>query len=283
MSRLQMAGTGLFALAAIGAGAVWVGSRVQQRAFATQRDYLHQAAALPQRPSPVSDRLPEPVARYLRWALPERHSIRLVHLQQAGRLRTDVRSDRWMPFTAEHHVAPAVVGFAWNARVSVAPLLHVRVRDAYIEGKGSGRVALLSAFPIGSAEDTPEMNSGSLHRFLAEAVWYPTALLPSEKLRWTPIDATRSLATLTDRGTSVSLEFRFSETGEVTGIYTPARWGSFDGGYEQRPWEGHFRNYAQRGGISVPSEGDVGWYVDGTWQAVWIGSVTRYDVDRAPD
>ena len=283
MRRLQIAGTALFALAAIAAGAVWVGSRVQQHAFAAQRDYLHHAATLSTPTSPASDHLPEPVARYLRWALPAPGAIRLVHLQQTGTLRTDVRSDSWMRFTAEHHVAPHAVGFAWNARVRVAPLLHVRVRDAYIDGKGSGRVALLSAFPVGGAEDTPEMNSGSLHRFLAEAVWYPTALLPSERLRWTAIDATRSLATLTDRGTSVSLEFRFSETGEVAGIYTPARWGSFDGGYEQRPWEGHFHNYAQRGGMFVPSEGDVGWYVDGTWRAVWIGSVTRYDVDRAPD
>src|SRR5688572_7450692 len=42
---------------------------------------------------------------------------------------------------------------------------------------GSGHVGLLSAFAVSAAAATPEMNSGSLHRYLAEAVWYPTALL----------------------------------------------------------------------------------------------------------
>jgi hypothetical protein len=121
------------------------------------------------------------------------------------------------------------------------------------------------------------MNSGSLHRYLAEAVWYPTALLPGPKLKWTEIDATRALATLTDHGVTVSLEFRFAGTGEVTGIYTPGRWGTFPGGYRQVPWEGHFRDYRERDGIVVPAEGDVGWYIDGEWRAVWKGTVTAFD------
>jgi hypothetical protein len=77
----------------------------------------------------------------------------------------------------------------------------------------------------------------------------------------------------------VSLEFRFAETGEVTGIYTPARWGTFAGGYEQRPWEGHFYNYQVHDGIRVPSSGDVGWYVAEQWQPVWKGTMTAFSVD----
>ena len=117
------------------------------------------------------------------------------------------------------------------------------------------------------------MNSGALHRYLAEAVWYPTALLPSAKLRWSPIDDNAALATLTDNGITVSLEFRFNATGEVAGIYSPARWGAFDGGYKQVPWEGHFLEYQSRGGIVVPSEGEVGWYSGGKWRPVWKGRI----------
>jgi hypothetical protein len=223
--------------------------------------------------------LPEPVDRYLRWSLPRAKSIHTVRLSQVGTLRTDVQSDRWMPFEAEHVVRPDTIGFVWNAHVKIVPLLHVRVRDAYIEGEGSGQVALLSAFPVSSAAGTPEMNSGSLHRFLAEAVWYPTALLPSPKLQWEAIDSNRALATLTDHGTTVSLEFRFADIGEITGIHTPGLWGTFGGRYEQRPWEGHFRRYVEREGMFVPTEGEVGWYVDGTWHAVWIGTITEFDVD----
>jgi len=77
---------------------------------------------------------------------------------------------------------------------------------------------------------------------------------------------------------SVSLEFRFAPSGEVTGIYTPARWGTFSGGFRQLPWEGHFRNYRQQDGILVPTEADVGWYIDDEWRAVWKGTIVQYAV-----
>jgi hypothetical protein len=264
-------------LAAVGL-TLWIGSRRQQRVMATQVERVGRAAAVAPSARWIEglDSLPAPVARYLRWALPEAPSMSLVRLEQRGTLRTDTQSERWMPFEAEHLVAPGAVGFVWNARVAVAPLLHVRVRDAYLEGEGSGHVSLLSAIRISAAGGTVEMNSGSLHRFLAEAVWYPIALLPGPTLQWSPIDSTRALATLTDHGISVSLEFRFADTGEVTGIYTPGRWGTFGGGYEQRPWEGRFRNYERTNGFRLPTEGEVGWYVDDEWRAVWKGTILEF-------
>jgi hypothetical protein len=159
--------------------------------------------------------------------------------------------------------------------------LHVRVRDALIDGTGSGHVSLLSAFTVSAAAGGLEMNSGSLHRYLAEAVWYPTALLPSSQLRWTPVDATRALATLTNGRVTVSLEFRFADSGEITGIYTPARWGTFPGGYRQVPWQGQFRDYRERDGVLVPTQGEVGWYIDDKWRAVWKGTVAAYEVTDA--
>ena len=265
--------------------AVWIGSRRHQRAFFFDVDRLIGAGAAETRadpPAPDSlDTVPQVVSRYLRRALGTRRHIQEVRIGQTGTLRTDVHKEDWMPFEAEHIAVPPATGFVWNARVKVAPLLYVRVRDALIDGRGSGQVSLLSAFTVNAAADTAEMNSGSLHRYLAEAVWYPTALLPSTKLRWTEIDATTARATLTDHGTSVSLEFRFGVSSEVTGIFTPARWGTFPEGNRQVPWEGHFRNYQDRDGVFVPTEGEVGWYVDDTWQAVWRGTITDYHIAPA--
>jgi hypothetical protein len=271
---------GAVALAA--ALATWFGARRQQRAYGAAIERLIRAGAADStatraRSQEIAD-LPPPVGRYLRMALPSSRSIQQLHMRQTGRLRTDATVDRWMPFEAEHIVVPAANGFVWNARVKVAPFVHVRVRDALIGGEGAGEVNLLSAFTVSSASGGIEMNSGSLHRYLAEAVWYPTALLPSSALRWTDIDATRALATLTSYGVSVSLEFRFAESGEVTGIYTPARWGAFEGGYRQLPWEGHFRDYRERSGVVVPSEGDVGWHIENQWRAVWEGAVVSYEL-----
>ena len=125
-------------------------------------------------------------------------------------------------------------------RVSVVPLMHVRVFDSLLNGTGSGRVRLLSALPVATDSGTPEMNSGSLHRYLAEAPWYPTVLRPSDRLTWTALDQRRALATLRDHNISVSAEFRFDESGAISAIYTPGRWGSFASGYRQLPWKGTF-------------------------------------------
>ena len=263
--------------------AIWIGSGHQQTRLSAQVDRLMRPGTTPRAPTRCGidglDGAPAPVSRYLRRALRTERLIQHVRIGQKGALRTDVRSERWTAFEAEHIVVPPAIGFVWNARIEVAPLLHVRVVDALIAGRGSGQVSLLSAFTVASDAGTPQMNSGSLHRFLAEAVWYPSALFPSAHLQWTSIDATRALATLTDHDTSVSLEFRFADTGEVTGIYTPARWGKFSQGYKQVAWEGHFRDYRDRDGIWVPTEGDVGWYVDNQWQAVWKGNVTTFHTD----
>jgi len=258
-----------------------VGARRQRRSLSRfVAELVSHPGDVPPPAQPDLGALPPPVARYLARALPRGPlPIRVARFEQRGELRTDVDSPRWLPFEATHIVTPSAPGFIWNARVRLAPLVHVRVRDALARGAGSGQVALMSAFPVSAAGDNAAMNAGSLHRFLAEAVWYPTALLPSARLRWSAVDDGTAVATLTEHGVSVSLEFRFNPAGEVTSIYTPSRWGTFDGGYRERPWEGHFRHYGPRGDFIVPSEGDVGWYVEDDWQPVWRGRVVAAEYE----
>lgn len=268
------------ALAVLAAGlaaAVWLGRFWHERSLAALVDGLETCARI--KPSEVAESrnlgtLPPAVARYLNHVLStEERNVRLARYEQVGQLRADTQRKRWMQFTASQVVAPALPAFVWDARLAMGPLLHIRVRDSYVEGRGAGQLTLLSAIPLKKAGGNMEMNSGSLHRFLAEAVWYPTALLPSTNLRWEEIDEWRALATLAHGPLSVSLEFRFNEDDEVASIYTPGRWGSFDGGYKQVAWEGRFRKYAKFDGVLVPTEGEVGWFVNGDWRAVWRGSI----------
>lgn len=228
--------------------------------------------------------VPPPVARYFRHVLRKRHQfIRVARLEQVGELRTSTRSSRWSRFRARQIIVPPSTGFVWDAQVSILPLIHVRVRDAYVRGTGSGRVSLLSTITMAADSDRPALNSGALHRYLAEAVWYPTALLPSPALRWSPVGDTKAQATLTDSDLIVSLEFWFNDTGEITGVYSPGRWGRFDGAYQQIPWEGHFRSYHESGGMLVPAEGEVGWYSTGRWERVWKGRIVEADYEPDHD
>lgn len=87
---------------------------------------------------------------------------------------------------------------------------------------------------------------------------------------------------LTDRGATVSLEFRFNEAGEVTGIYSAGRLSRFDGGYMQVPWEGNFRDYQIQSGMRAPLYGEVGWYDKGVLQVVWKGKFLEAQYDLEP-
>jgi Family of unknown function (DUF6920) len=227
--------------------------------------------------------LPPPVAHYFRHVLTDGQKlIRTAKMHQSGVLRTSTTTERWSSFTASQLAVPPATGFMWNAKVGMPLAAHVRVLDSYIAGVGSGRVSLLSAFAVASEAGAPELNSGALHRYLAEAVWCPTALLPQSGVVWSPMNDHSAMATLTDRGTTVSLAFRFNEVGEVTGIYSPGRFGSLDGGYKRVPWEGHFRDYQVQAGMRVPLYGEVGWYDDRALQLVWKGNVMDVQYELEP-
>lgn len=222
--------------------------------------------------------LPDPVYRYVKHVLAEdQRPIRAMRMTQRGELRTDVHRERWMKFRAQQVVMPYSRSFSWDAKVRILPLVHVRVRDAYTDGVGTGQVQVLSALTIASDRNKPELNSASLHRYLAEAVWYPSALLPSAGVQWSSIDDRRALATLTDFGNTVSLEFRFNEATEVIGIHTEGRWSRTANGYELMPWEGHFSAYRRHQGVLVPSRGEVGWYANGRLEIVWKGEITSLE------
>jgi len=217
--------------------------------------------------------LPAPVKRYFEHVLtPGQAPIRSAHYRQRGELRTDIESTRWMPFEAHHTAVPPARGFLWDARVvplPALPKLHLRMRDAYAAGKGAGRISLQSAITLDEESASAEMHSGALMRYLAEAVWYPTALLPQAGVQWKAIDEYRALASLTHAGMSVSLEFRFNEIGEVVGIYTPGRWRRVGKGFLRAPWEGHFVDYGEVAGMRIPMTGEVGWHANGQWHPVW--------------
>lgn len=218
--------------------------------------------------------LPPPVARYFKHVLTNQQKlIKTAELHQSGVLRTSTSTDNWSSFNARQIVVPYATGFVWNAKVEMPLATHVRVIDSYVSGIGAGRVSILSALTVASESGDPELNSGALHRYLAEAVWYPTALLPQSGVSWSPVSDRSAMATIMDRGTRVSLEFIFNDADEVVGIYSPGRFGRFDGTYKQVPWEGHFRDYQLRGNMRVPVYGEVGWHVDDTLQLVWKGNL----------
>ncbi len=228
------------------------------------------------------EQLPAPVARYFRWALKEGQPlIRSARLVQQGQFRARQADGGWSPFDATQVFSACPPGFVWDASIRMAPLMTVRVRDAYVAGHGAMQGRVLSLVSMIDQRDKPELDAAALQRHLAEAVWFPTALLPREGLTWSALDDNQALATLTDRGTTISLEFRFDETGAVTGVFTPGRHRAVGGTYELTPWTGHWRNYAERDGMRIPIEGEAEWHLPAGAFPYWRGRVVKVEYDFA--
>jgi hypothetical protein len=215
--------------------------------------------------------VPPPVARFLSRSLAERQPlIDAIQVEQTGEFRV---GEAWRPFHATQRFTVEPAGFVWDARISMVPLLPVLVRDSYVAGSAAMRGEIGGVYPLVNQSDRRELNAGALQRFLAEAVWFPTALLPRDNLKWDPIDDHRARATLTDRDTTVSLEFRFNGAGDVTEIFTPDRYAENRGRYEPKPWIVRCSEYETHGGMRIPIQCEVAWIEATGPAAYWRGRV----------
>jgi uncharacterized protein DUF6920 len=215
--------------------------------------------------------VPAPVARFLSRSLDEGQPlIDALQVEQTGEFRL---GEAWRPFHATQRFTAEPAGFVWDARIAMMPILPVLVRDSYVEGAGAMRGEIGGVYPVVNQSDRRELDAGALQRFLAETVWFPTALLPRDNLKWDPIDDHRARATLTDRHTTVSLEFRFNDADEVTEIFAPARYAEDHGRYEPKPWIVRCSEYETHAGMRIPVQCEVAW-IEATGPAVyWRGSV----------
>ena len=202
--------------------------------------------------------LPEPVQRYFKYALKDgQEHIKFVRLKQVGEFRMK-ENQSWMPIKAEQYFATEDPAFIWRVKFTMAPFIWIDGRDMYYQGKGNMLIKVLSTITVADATGS-EMDISSLIRFLAEAPWFPTALLPSDYLEWKEIDSNSARAVIKDNGYTALGIFTFNEKGEIIKFVTNDRYMEADGKYFKEQWAGYYRNYQEIEGMKIPMEGEVEW------------------------
>lgn len=208
--------------------------------------------------------LPAPVARFFRFALRDgQPMIRSARVEQRGHFRTGDALSKWQPFAATAHFNAMRPGFVWDAAIQMALMSRICVRDTYIAGAATMQAKILALMTVVDAADRSELDTAALQRYLAEAVWFPTALLPAAGVRWQSIDVRRATASLSDGAATATLTFTFGDQGEISRVHTPGRYREVNGRYELTPWDARLRDYQERSGMQVPTTADVAWQVAG--------------------
>jgi len=228
------------------------------------------------------DPLPAPVQRYFRAVLAHGQPIiAAANVEHEGTFNLGEDSDRWAGFASTQRVVTRRPGFVWDGRIRILPGLPVRVHDAYVAGEGILHAAALGLFTLMDLRGTGEVARGELMRYLAEAAWYPTALLPGGGVRWEPVDGRCARATLTDGSLSVELDFRFGEDGLIETVRAEARGRTVKGEVVPTPWEGRWSGYRRRGGLLVPLSGEVAWLLPEGRKPYWRGTITALSYEFA--
>ena len=235
------------------------------------------------------DGLPPPVQRFFRAVLKDGQPlVAAVNIEHRGTFNLAAEgTDQWKPFTSTQRAVMRRPGFVWDGRVRMAPGVAVHVHDAYVAGEGILHPAVLGLVSLTELRGTSAEPGGVAHgefmRYLAEAAWYPTALLPSQGVRWTAMEDNAATATLNDGTVSATLLFRFdAQSGVIESVRAEARGRTVGKNIVMTPWEGRWSDYAERDGLRVPTRGEVAWITPEGRKPYWRGEVTALRYETVP-
>lgn len=227
--------------------------------------------------------LPTPVQRYFRAALKDGQPlITAVTIDMAGTFNLSATAEQWKPFTSRQRVIARRPGFLWDARIAMGPGVTVRVVDSYIAGRGLLRAKVLGLLTMAEQQGDGEIARGEFMRWFAEVPWYPTALLPSQGVRWSPVDEHSANASFADGPVSLTLLFRFNGAGLIDSFRAESRGGMVGDTLVMAPWEGAWSEYRLVHGMQVPFKGEVAWLRPEGRKPYFIGTITALAFEFAP-
>jgi hypothetical protein len=198
--------------------------------------------------------LPEPVQKYFKHVLKDGHPyISYVRLRHGGQFKTALDKP-WIDIVGEEYFTTEKPGFIWKGSTNM-----FTARDMYLEDKGRLVVSLLSVFNIVDGRGE-QFNQGELLRWLSESVWFPTSLLPNERLTWSEIDEHTARLSFVYSSLALAFLVTFNSTGEIVKMETKR----YMGEQQLETWIIKLSDYRDNYGIKIPTTCEALWrLVDG--------------------
>ena len=207
------------------------------------------------------EELPEPVQKWLKTTgVVGKERVQAMNFSQRGKMKLKPEQEKWMEPSAKQYVRVDEPGYLWHVDLPMIPLINTKGRDLFYEGKGSMEIRIGSLIPVVNEKPNDQLNESSLHRFLLELPWYPTAAL-EEYMTWEEIDHKSARAVLSYEGITVDAIFYFDETGHLI-KQEALRYKENHAEAEKIPCIGEVKGYTSVEGMKIPNQFHVTWIID---------------------
>lgn len=214
--------------------------------------------------------LPAPVQRYFKNVLSEHQPyINSARLKHNGQFKTGVDKN-WCDIKGEQYFTTEIPSFIWKGKIGI-----MSAKDMYLEGKGKLIVTLFYLFNIVKKEGG-NFNQGELLRWLGESVWFPTNLLPNDRLKWHTIDDNSAKLTLTYNKLSLFYIVSFNEDNQIHKLETKR----YYQGNNLKTWIGECYKYKEINGIKVPTVIKASWILNKMEHNYALFNVQEIEYDK---
>ncbi len=211
--------------------------------------------------------LPEPVKNWLiaSGAVGRERIVSATSKQQA-QMKMEPDQENWFAAEASQLTTVDPPAFIWTVEMKMNPLVNIRGRDKFVDGKGEMLIKLNGLFNI-VRERGDKLDEGTIQRYLGELVWVPSLAL-SPTIEWEAIDVLSARATMHYMGTSGSGTFHFNEQGDFV-RFSAWRYLGNEPDSERAEWVLTVDEYREFDGIRVPSKMKATWRLEeGDW--TWL-------------
>jgi hypothetical protein len=185
--------------------------------------------------------------------------IKGMYLKQTGEMKLEPEQKYVKPM-AEQYINVANPAYLRAVDLPMIPLINTKGRDLFYEGKGSMRIKLGSLVSVVNKEPNYKLNESSMHRFLLEIPWYPTAAF-EDYISWEEIDDLGAKAIMKYKDIEIETTFFFNDSGMIEKVETMRHKGS-DENSEREKCVGDLLEFETVDGFLVPVKINISWIND---------------------
>lgn len=216
--------------------------------------------------------LPEPVKRYLRYALGDKKRLDVfAQYKQAGWIQNSMNvtyydHPNWKYIVADCRVRLDRPSFFWQALIHLGWEFWMKGwyrfdssdSELYWTWMGAVQIALYSG---------PEMQKNAMGQFLIQLPWIPTAMFSSDYLEWIAVDDTSAQVKISIYGNQASGFFSFDSSGKIIRFITDDMQRMTDSGPRSESRMVIYDKYEQFMGVQVPSRLYFFWSTPAGWKS----------------